>query len=915
MADYDIIIKAQDKSGATLKKVDKNLQKIEKSSGGVTKALGLAGGALAAIGAGQILKGIVNQYTAFEKFRTVLAVYTGSQKAANDELKRLDTLSKSLPQTLNDLTEGFVLFKSRGIDTSTEALRAFSNIATANQKSMTQLGEAVADALTGEYERLKEFGIRVSKDNGKFTADVVGGQQIIANSSAELVKKLTALGEVGGKFGKAAEFNNQTLAQSFSNLDGSISRTAIEIGENLRPEMKKAVDQLTEWIDKNDELAAKIGVGLGDAVGAVAAGVTILADNIDLIRQAAIAYLGVRFAGAFVNLAVRMSSAVKATQSLGGMFGTMGKVVRTVVSGPLLKLATMLGKGGMIGIAITAVLWLFDKFKLDMFTIGESSTNMARLVNGAWQLIVQGATTAVEYLSGLWNTFSEGFSNIFLNSENMFGKTMSAIADLAKKYINFVIGNWVALGKTIYAIITNFPKWFMDSMKGIMSIADDFGNSIIEKFSNIGTAIKQAMAGDFADAWDTIGKESAFSFEKSWNSAFKNSTGLLDGVDYGEIYGTDYLTGGIDYVKAKAEDVVKILNNASIMPRIGTGSPTAGAPIPAPVAGTTAITEALKKEVAVTDMLKKQYMDLGSLRSQGVAGAEAARALENTIQAYREYGYARQDADEAATKSADEYQKKLIAGHKLYGEMRNEALETADTVGDAWKEMSKGMAASMTQGIMSGKGLFNSFGDFMENWAKKMLADVIEKQLMQPMVDQMGKWMGDLFGGKEATAGATNLTGTMNSLLGGLGNSLTGLFDNMSSGMGGLFSGLGDTLGGLFGGGGGGGIMDMFGGLFGGGGGGGIMDIFSGFFANGGYIPSGKVGIAGEAGAELITGPANVTPLNGEIGASSGGPNVTINIQAIDTQSGTQFLLDHKREVEGIIHNAYSRRGKQGIYN
>jgi hypothetical protein len=33
MADYDIIIKAQDKTGNTLNKVDKNLKKIEKSSG------------------------------------------------------------------------------------------------------------------------------------------------------------------------------------------------------------------------------------------------------------------------------------------------------------------------------------------------------------------------------------------------------------------------------------------------------------------------------------------------------------------------------------------------------------------------------------------------------------------------------------------------------------------------------------------------------------------------------------------------------------------------------------------------------------------------------------------------------------------------------------------------------------------
>ena len=621
--------------------------------------------------------------------------------------------------------------------------------------------------------------------------------------------------------------------------------------------MKKAIDQLTVWIDKNDELAENIGVGLGEAVRAVGAGITILADNIDLIRQAAIAYLGVRFAGAFVNLTVRMSSAVKPGQALVGMFGTMGKVVNTVVTGPLLKLATMIGKGGMIGIAITGVLFLFDKFKLDMFTIGESSTNMARLVNGSWQLIVQGATTAVEYLSGLWNTFSEGFSNIFLNSENMFGKTMSAIADLAKKYINFVIGNWVAFGKTVYAIITNFPKWFMDSMKGMLKIADDFGKAVVEKFSNIGTALKQAMAGDFAEAWDTIGKESAFSFEKSWNSAFKNSTGLLDGVDFEEIYGTDYLTGGIDYVKAKAEDVVKILNNASIMPRMGTGSPTAGAPIPAPSSSTSAGTSDsdsdsnTNTELEYTNALfKKQWAIKKALTAQEKAVAKqekaTAAAVKNNIAAYKEYGVIRSEAAESAKANAD-----LIAGY--------------------WEDLSKDMSSSITKGIMDGKGLFNSFGSYLEGWADKVLNTIIEEMLIQPMISQMGSWLG----------GAN----------GGLGQAI-----------GGGMTGGGFDIGSIFGG-----IGDLFGGFD-------IGGIFSGFFANGGYIPSGQVGIAGEAGAELITGPANVTPLNGDMG-SGGGQNVTININAIDTQTGTQFLLDHKREVEGIIHNAYNKRGKQGIYN
>ena len=69
------------------------------------------------------------------------------------------------------------------------------------------------------------------------------------------------------------------------------------------------------------------------------------------------------------------------------------------------------------------------------------------------------------------------------------------------------------------------------------------------------------------------------------------------------------------------------------------------------------------------------------------------------------------------------------------------------------------------------------------------------------------------------------------------------------------------------------------GGGIGGGGGilSGISDLFSGFFANGGMIPQGRFGIAGEAGPELIGGPASVTPM--------GGTNVTYNIQATDAAS------------------------------
>jgi hypothetical protein len=48
---------------------------------------------------------------------------------------------------------------------------------------------------------------------------------------------------------------------------------------------------------------------------------------------------------------------------------------------------------------------------------------------------------------------------------------------------------------------------------------------------------------------------------------------------------------------------------------------------------------------------------------------------------------------------------------------------------------------------------------------------------------------------------------------------------------------------------------------------------FGGFYADGGHLGSGKWGIAGEAGPEVIHGPANITPMGG---ASAPQMNVTV---------------------------------------
>ena len=92
-------------------------------------------------------------------------------------------------------------------------------------------------------------------------------------------------------------------------------------------------------------------------------------------------------------------------------------------------------------------------------------------------------------------------------------------------------------------------------------------------------------------------------------------------------------------------------------------------------------------------------------------------------------------------------------------------------------------------------------------------------------------------------------------------------------------------------------------GSFGGGGGGGF-NPFAGFFANGGLIPSGKFGVVGEKGPELISGPANITPMNG----LGGGSQVIYNINAVDAPSFKAMIA----RDPGFIH-AVAQQGARKV--
>lgn len=81
-----------------------------------------------------------------------------------------------------------------------------------------------------------------------------------------------------------------------------------------------------------------------------------------------------------------------------------------------------------------------------------------------------------------------------------------------------------------------------------------------------------------------------------------------------------------------------------------------------------------------------------------------------------------------------------------------------------------------------------------------------------------------------------------------------------------------------------------------------LGSFFAGFFADGGFIPPGKAGIVGEAGPELVSGPARVTPMAAAGGVVNNYYNY--NISALDARSVAQLFSENRRTLLGVTEQA-----------
>ena len=176
-------------------------------------------------------KAILNTTVEFQKMEAVLTTALGSNSAAKGAMDQIVDFAASTPFQVNELTDSFVKLANRGFVPTMEQMRQMGDLASSVGKSFDQLTEAILDAQTGEFERLKEFGIQASAQGDAVQFTFKGITTEVAKSDKAIQEYLLSLGNLEGVSG-SMEAIAATTGGAISNLQDNVTQLFKSIGES-----------------------------------------------------------------------------------------------------------------------------------------------------------------------------------------------------------------------------------------------------------------------------------------------------------------------------------------------------------------------------------------------------------------------------------------------------------------------------------------------------------------------------------------------------------------------------------------------------------------------------------------------------------------------------------------------------------
>jgi len=262
-----------DTATSELDRLERQGGRTERATDGVASSI--KGMVLASVSVGAMTAAIsklISVSSNFQNLNASLVTATGSAENAAIAFQAIQDFATKTPYDLNQATDSFLKLVNLGLTPSEEAMMSYGNTASALGKNLNDMVEAVADAATGEFERLKEFGIKASKEGDRVKLTFRGITKEVGNNASEIEDYLIALGN--NEFAGQMEKQMATLGGAISNFNDEFTKVVSNVAQMgasdiIEDAFRAGTDALTELnaMLASGELQARMDAFFGKFTG------------------------------------------------------------------------------------------------------------------------------------------------------------------------------------------------------------------------------------------------------------------------------------------------------------------------------------------------------------------------------------------------------------------------------------------------------------------------------------------------------------------------------------------------------------------------------------------------------------------------------------------------------------------------
>ena len=301
-------------------KIDDNAQRVNKF-GNAIKTVAKASVALFAIDKiVEFGRKVVDTRGEMQRYSAVLENTLGNAQAAAAAQALITKEAAKSNFSVRELTGSYVKLANQGLLATSDQLVKLQDLANSTGKGFDQLAEAIIDAQTGEFERLKEFGIRASKQGDQVEFAFKGVKTQVDFTSDSIQKYLIGLGDIEGVTGSTAAIS-KTFEGRISNLGDQFLTFLNDTGKKLEPFINLLITGLSKGLDI---LSTALNSTISGLVATINYFITLY--NESTIFRQSIQILKQTFVSLFELLKTGFD------QIING-FSTLGSIISLVLSG------------------------------------------------------------------------------------------------------------------------------------------------------------------------------------------------------------------------------------------------------------------------------------------------------------------------------------------------------------------------------------------------------------------------------------------------------------------------------------------------------------------------------------------------------------------------------------------------------